>query len=257
MRRDTIYYRLFQQSPSLLFELLNSAPANAKEYRFNSVSVKEPTFEIDGVFLPPVSSSGIIYFAEFQLQRDEIFYERFFGELFLYFYRNRKDYSDWRAVVIYPSRTQEQKMIEPYRMLLESDHVERIYLKELGPIEELPINIALMVLTTLTQRKTPAAARRILERSEQEVDESSQRRAIIEMVGTIVSYRFTNMSCQEIQAMLGITMQETRVYQEAQEAERRILAMKMLQEKLPIETVARITEYTIVQLQEFQTSAMI
>ena len=56
--------------------------------------------------------------------------------------------------------------------------------------------------------------------------------------------------------MLGITMQETRVYQEAQEAERRILAMKMLQEKLPIETVARITEYTIVQLQEFQTNVM-
>ena len=56
--------------------------------------------------------------------------------------------------------------------------------------------------------------------------------------------------------MLGITMQETRVYQEAQEAERRILAMKMLQEKLPIETVAQITEYTIVQLQEFQTNVM-
>jgi predicted transposase YdaD len=53
MRRDSIFYKLFQQSPNLLFELLTNPPANADEYRFDSVAVKEPKFEIDGVFLPP------------------------------------------------------------------------------------------------------------------------------------------------------------------------------------------------------------
>lgn len=53
MRRDSIFYQLFQQSPSLLFELLANSPVNAQEYRFDSVAVKEPKFEIDGVFLPP------------------------------------------------------------------------------------------------------------------------------------------------------------------------------------------------------------
>nr|MBW4477660.1 Rpn family recombination-promoting nuclease/putative transposase [Tolypothrix brevis GSE-NOS-MK-07-07A] len=41
MRRDTIFYKLFQQSPTLLFELLTNPPANAGEYRFDSVAVKE------------------------------------------------------------------------------------------------------------------------------------------------------------------------------------------------------------------------
>ncbi len=217
MRKDTIFYRLFKQSPSLLFELVGNAPDNAKQYRFESVAVKEPTFIIDGVFLPPLSSLGIVYFSEFQMQKDEELYERMFGELFLYFYRNRKDYSDWRAVIIYPSRKQEQKSIEPYRMLLESDHVERIYLKELGPIEELPLSVAVMVLTIASETRAPKQARQILSRSAESGVSNEVRRGIIEMVGTIISYKFKNASSAEVDAMLGISFQETRVYQEAEE----------------------------------------
>ncbi len=40
MRRDSIFYKLFQQSPTLLFELLTNSPLNAKAYRFDSVAVK-------------------------------------------------------------------------------------------------------------------------------------------------------------------------------------------------------------------------
>uniref|UniRef100_UPI00030D9A02 DUF2887 domain-containing protein n=1 Tax=Gloeocapsa sp. PCC 7428 TaxID=1173026 RepID=UPI00030D9A02 len=53
MRRDSIFYKLFQQSPTLRFELLTNPPVNAEAYRFDSVAVKEPKFKIDGVFLPP------------------------------------------------------------------------------------------------------------------------------------------------------------------------------------------------------------
>ncbi len=62
MRRDSIFYKLFQQSPSLLFELLTNPPINAYTYRFDCVAVKEPKFEIDGVFLPPENASlGTVY----------------------------------------------------------------------------------------------------------------------------------------------------------------------------------------------------
>ena len=57
MRRDSLFYRLFSYSPGLLFELLSSPPPDAASYRFDSVAVKEPTFEIDGVFLPSERSS--------------------------------------------------------------------------------------------------------------------------------------------------------------------------------------------------------
>jgi predicted transposase/invertase (TIGR01784 family) len=81
MRRDSIFYKLFQQSPNLLFELLINPPVNADEYRFDSVAVKEPKFEIDGVFLPPESQNpGVVYFCEVQFQKDERLYERVFAE---------------------------------------------------------------------------------------------------------------------------------------------------------------------------------
>jgi predicted transposase/invertase (TIGR01784 family) len=156
MRRDSIFYKLFQQSPNLLFDLLATPPANASGYRFDSVAVKEPKFEIDGVFLPPENdNAGIIYFCEVQFQKDERLYERLFGEAFLYFYRNRTRYSDWQAVVIYPRRSIEQSDTHPYRSLLNCDQVHRIYLNELGEIRQLPLGIALMVLTIVEEERAP------------------------------------------------------------------------------------------------------
>jgi predicted transposase YdaD len=60
MRRDTIFYQLFQQSPTLLFELLAQPPERAAQYIFEAVEVKETAFRMDGVFLPP-DSTGIVY----------------------------------------------------------------------------------------------------------------------------------------------------------------------------------------------------
>lgn len=62
MRRDSTSYYLFQTYPTILFELLPNPPANAANYRFDSVAVKEPKFEIDGVFLPPETETpGVVY----------------------------------------------------------------------------------------------------------------------------------------------------------------------------------------------------
>ncbi len=256
MQRDSIFYAIFQRSPSLLFELLADVPEAASQYRFESVAVKEPKFEIDGIFLPPDSSTpGVVYACEVQFQRDQQLYERMFGELFLYFYRNRQYYSDWQAVIIYPSRQQEQTEVEPYRMLLESNHVHRVYLKELGPIEQLPLGVALMVLTTKTKKQAPAAARQILARSQAADLPLAQRQVIMDMIGTIITYRFNTLSREEIDKMLGITLKETRVYQEAREDERQAIALNLLRENIPLETIARTTGLTIAQLQLLQVQS--
>jgi len=210
MRRDSIFYKLFQQYPPLLFQLLPSLPTNADGYRFDSVAVKEPKFEIDGVFLPS-EPDGVVYFCEVQFQKDEQLYERVFAESFLYFYRNRDRFSDWRSVIIYPSRSTEQTRLRPYQDLLNSERVNRIYLNELGNIRDLPIWVALMVLTTLEESQAPDEARYLLQRTSVE---SSSSRAIIELVTTIMVYRFENLSQKEVEVMLGITLQETRVYRE-------------------------------------------
>jgi predicted transposase/invertase (TIGR01784 family) len=216
MRRDSIFYKLFQEAPTLLFELLEESPSNAEQYRFDSVAVKEPKFEIDGVFLPPDAEPGVVYFCEVQFQRDELLYERLFGESFLYFYRNRQRFTDWEAVVIYPSRSTEQSETHPYRSLLNCNQVHRVYLDELGEIEQLPLGVALMALTTIDEASTPEAARLLLARSQREESEAASR-AIIEMLTTILVYKFTNLNRREAEAMLGITLEETRFYREAKE----------------------------------------
>ncbi|TAE59287.1 MAG: Rpn family recombination-promoting nuclease/putative transposase [Nostocales cyanobacterium] len=217
MRRDSIFFKLFQQQPSVLFELLAQRPQNADAYRFDSVAVKEPKFEIDGVFLPPENDLlKIVYFAEVQFQLDEKLYERLFAESLLYFYRNRNRFKDWQAVIIYPSRSTEQSDIHPYRALLNSDQVHRIYLDELGDIHQLPLWVALMVLTTLGKSQAPEAARYLLTRSNEEASSLSSE-VIIEMITTIMMYKFENLTLMEVAEMLGISLERSRAYREIKE----------------------------------------
>ncbi|NET00419.1 MAG: Rpn family recombination-promoting nuclease/putative transposase [Sphaerospermopsis sp. SIO1G1] len=220
MRRDSIFYKLFQQQPSLIFQLLGNYPANADDYRFDSVAVKEPKFEIDGVFLPPEGKPGGVYFSEVQFQKDELLYERVFAESSLYFYRNSERFSDWQIVIIYPSRNIEQKNTYPHRSLLNGDQFHRVYLDELGDIRQLPIWVALMVLTTLEKSQAPEEARYLLTRTQQEIPTSSSE-AIIEMITTIIAYKFENLTRREAEAMLGITFEETRLYQDIKEEARK------------------------------------
>jgi predicted transposase/invertase (TIGR01784 family) len=207
MRRDTIFYQLFQQSPILLFDLLPQPPANAARYTFEAVEVKETGFRMDGVFLPP-DALGTIYFSEAQFQKDEMLYERMLAEISIYIYRNRERISDWQAVVIYPTRSIEQSNTGTVSELLSSGRIQRVYLDELGEIEELPIGIGLMVLTTLEGDKAKTEARSAIERSGGDRD-------IIEMITKIVVYKFNSLSRDEVNVMLGIELQQTRVYQEA------------------------------------------
>lgn len=233
MRRDSIFYTLFQQFPSLVFDLLPTPPPNAANYRFASVAVKEPKFEIDGVFLPPETEpAGVVYLCEVQFQKDEQLYERLFAELFLYFYRNRQQFFDWQAVIIYPSCKLEQRVLTPYKELLESTKVHRIYLDEIGNIQQLPLEMALMVLTTVDEVNAPEEGRHLLDRAKREAPTAVKSHAIIEMITTIMVYKFTQLSRKEVEQMLDIRLQETRVYQEAKEEgreeEARSLILRLL-----------------------------
>ena len=262
MRRDSIFYKLFQQAPTLLFELLPDPPDNAAAYRFDSVAIKEPRFEIDGVFLPPEGETGTVYFCEVQFQKDERLYERVFAESLLYFYRNCDRFSDWQSVIIYPSRYIEQRKLHPHRGLLNSEQVHRVYLDELGEIRQLPLWVALMVLTTVEEDKTLEEARYLLSRARQAIPPSDTS-AIIETMTAIVAYRFEQLSRVEIEAMLDITLQETQLYRDIKEEGReegreeglqreRSLILRLLARRVgtvPDEMRSRINALTLEQLE--------
>jgi predicted transposase YdaD len=63
MKRDTIFYQIFQQSPQLLFDLLPQPPARTQGYNFESIEIKEASFRINGVLTPP-DPSGDVFWVE-------------------------------------------------------------------------------------------------------------------------------------------------------------------------------------------------
>ena len=215
MKRDTIFYQIFQQSPILLFDLLPSLPGNSLRYTFESVEVKEASFRIDGVLTPP-DPSGDVFFTEIQIQSDQLLYERMLAEISNYVYRRTELFANWQAVAIYPSRTIEQSTTKVPPELFASGRIIPVYLDELGEIEQLPTGLGLMVLTTLEGNRAISEAKGMLERSSR----SDNWNAIIDMISTIMVYKFTELSREEVDAMLGFKtdeLKQTRVYREARE----------------------------------------
>jgi predicted transposase/invertase (TIGR01784 family) len=212
----------------LLFSLVPDPPANASSYRFESVEVKETGFRLDGLFLPP-ERSGLLYIVEVQFQLDLLLYERLMCELHIYGYRQRHTFYDWRGVVIYPSRSVEQPQKEIVADAISTGRLQRIYLDELGEIETLPVSIGLMVLTTLEDDLAITAASRFIQ-------ENPENQAILDSVSTSMVYKFIHLSRDEVNAMIGIELSQTRVYQEAKAEgkaeEARALVLRLLHRKL-------------------------
>jgi predicted transposase YdaD len=75
------------------------------------------------------------------------------------------------------------------------------------------------------------------------------RQGIIEVVDTIISYKFTKLSRKEIDAMLGTKFEETRVFQEAQEDKAKEIALNLIKQGLTVEAIAQATGLTITQIQ--------
>lgn len=74
-----------------------------------------------------------------------------------------------------------------------------------------------MVLTTIEEDLAATRARELLERSRQEPLLPETSRSIMKMITTILAYKFTNLSRREIEAMMGVRLQETRFYQDVKQ----------------------------------------
>jgi predicted transposase/invertase (TIGR01784 family) len=231
-------------------------------YRFDSVEVKEPTFRIDGVFLPPESASPkTIFFTEVQFQRDEALYDRFFAESMLYLHRN-PIYDDWYGVILFKSRRLEPKRTEIHRSLLNGSQVQCIYLNELGDPSELPINLQIVLLTLATKKKLPDQARQLIGQVQREPMSDLTRQAIMDSITTIAVYRFSKLSRDEVETMMGLRLEETRVYRDAKAEGEEIgeqrgklttkleLVAKLLDRGLSQEEIAEILELSIAQVHE-------
>ncbi|HEY9610961.1 Rpn family recombination-promoting nuclease/putative transposase [Allocoleopsis sp.] len=217
MKTDTIFYQIFQNFPSIFFELIGQPTTDISCYQFTSPEVKQQAFRFDGLFLPVAEESELpIYFVEVQFQKKPKFYARLFAEIFLYFYQYDHN-KEWYAIVIYRRRSIETPAPRQYRELMEH-RVRQIYLDELGETAEQYIGIGIVQLVVESKKKTPQVARNLIEKAQRELADVVTQQQVIELIETVILYKFPKLSREEIEAMLALNeLKQTRFYQEALE----------------------------------------
>jgi predicted transposase YdaD len=112
--------------------------------------------------------------------------------------------------------------------LLESNQVKRVYLDELGDLRQQPLGLGLMLLTNVTsETEAVEGARFLLQQARQQSEQ-----AIIDLVTTIIVYKFSKLSREEIATMLGLNLEEPRAIREAKEEGREEEARSLILRQL-------------------------
>jgi predicted transposase/invertase (TIGR01784 family) len=250
VKTDSIFYRLFQEFPSIFFELISNPPETANVYQFASVEIKQTAFRIDGVFLPIQEENNPIYFVEVQFQSDTELYSRLLSEIFLYL-RQNKPRSTWRGVVIYPTRSVDTSDTKDCHEFFTSHRISRIYLDELGEAASLPIGIATIKLVVEDEDTAIIAARELINRTKQAVNLQLQQQQLLEFIETILVYKFPKMSREEIEAMFGLSeLKQTRVYQEGRLEAKLEAIPRLLALGLTVEQIAQALDLDVAQVQQ-------
>lgn len=178
----------------------------------------------------------------------------------MYLNRNQGQYDDWYCVVIFPSRSLEPSDKTTHRIFLNSNQVQRIYLDELGTPNQQPIGINLMQLTVASEKAMAEQAKQLIERVQLEETGTLPKNEIIDIITTIAVYKFSSLSREEVEAMLGLTLEQTRFYQEAKAEGREEQKTEILRAVVPLllktgMTVEQIAQQLNVDVEAVKSAA--
>ena len=250
MKTDTLFYDLVREFPQLFFQLIGKPEVNPNIYTFTAQEVKEQSFRLDGLLSTVTGSENEpLYLVEFQTYKDDDFYERIFGELFVYFRQYRPPNPQWYLIVIYDRRRNEVPPHPRYQTLVEN-HLIRIYLKELPDDESLATGIAKLFVETLN--KTSTLAQQLISKATEEIADEKNKKKVLAFIQSIVVNKFPELSKEEIEAMinLGDDIEKTGYYQSVLKEVSLKAAKKLLEEGDSIERVAKVLDLDIEEVRK-------
>ena len=216
MKTDSIFYRIFLDYPRSFFDLIGEVSAQEDNYKFSSIEVKQLSFRLDGLFLPTQENSNQpLYLVEVQFQPDEDLYYRLFSEFFLFLKYYKPPYP-WQMVVIYHSRKIEREQSIHFWNLLNLEEVSIIYLDELGEEAKNSLGIGMINLVVESEEKSVPQAKKLIEKAQNQLRDEGIKRQLIDLIESIIVYKFPQKSREEIEAMFELAdLKKTKVYQEA------------------------------------------
>jgi predicted transposase/invertase (TIGR01784 family) len=214
MHTDTPFYRLFQERPALVFELAGLPVPADLDYRLHAEEVKQTAFRLDGVLRPEAGRDDLpLVFVETQFQHRANFYARWFASIFLYLFRHPGITRSWRAVVVFPDHATDSGTLAPYEPLLNCGLLHRVYLADLLDDPAPGFGTRLARLVVMEPAIMVAEARALLA----EPGPEDLRANTLDLIETILVYKFPKLSRDEIRTMLHLPQTElkkTRFYQE-------------------------------------------
>ncbi|GGA29832.1 Rpn family recombination-promoting nuclease/putative transposase [Okeania sp. KiyG1] len=154
-----------------------------------------------------------VHFGEVQMQKDTAFYRRFFAEIFLYLYQYEET-KHWQALVVFRNRKIEPEDSQPYQALLNSSNVTRIYLEDLGDEAYENLGLGIVKLIVEDQARAVEQAKMLAAKATAELADDAERQKVLELVKTIILYKFKDLEPEEVIEMLGMEdFKKSRLYQ--------------------------------------------
>ncbi|MBP0016854.1 MAG: Rpn family recombination-promoting nuclease/putative transposase [Cyanobacteria bacterium SBLK] len=214
MKTDILFYELIKQLPNFFFEIIGQTDIDGNIYSFSAPEVKQQSFRLDGLLVPPDEAiDSPLYFIELQTYKDEEFYDRFFGEIFVYFRQYRPPQTHWYAVVVYDRRSREVLPHPRYRVLTEN-HLLRVYLDELEDEDNDSLAIEIARLLIKSPQEALSRGRVLIERVRSEESDDKFNRTVLALIQGIIFYKFPSLTLAELETMLDLgNFRQTRLYQ--------------------------------------------
>ena len=129
---------------------------------------------------------------------------------------------------------------------------------ELG---EISLGVGVVKLVIETEKTAPALAKRLIAQANQQLNDATTKRDLINLIETIIVYKLPKKSREEIEAMLGLSeLKQTKVYQEAlaegkQEGKAettRKFALNLLKIGMSLKQIAEVTELSVEEVRALQ-----
>jgi len=119
------------------------------------------------------------------------------------------------GLVIYERRRLEPENSESYEWLLNTGKILRIYLDEIDIAAERTLGIGLVKLIVEKEKNAVSLAKQLIAQTRSESTDDEQTEKMLELIETIVVYKFADKSREELQAMLGLEdIKETKLGKE-------------------------------------------
>lgn len=217
MKRDPLFFRLFKELPTCFFRLVGRPADDAQRYELEAIEYKSTAVRLDGVFRPRDPNAGPAYIWEAQFYHSDKLYANLLTKIGR-FLEHGDSGLDWVAVVIYPDRSLEQSNLHPYRCLVQSDQLIRVYLDELPPAAPDQFEMGILELIAAKPEAALEKARAMVPKLHRSKVTKQVQRMLIQFIETVIVHQFPNWSRAEIEKMLQVTdVRQTRVFQEALE----------------------------------------